>query len=142
LLKDLVQLRNEVAHGAATSSPALSEIVRQIEFVRAFGESLHLVAREHAILTECAVRHTALPQPISIFNHTIVCFELNGPHVKHGDWLVATDGASNQRCGRIEEIQISNKTVPKLDSAMAAVKVALRTDMHAKEGWTWQLVPE
>lgn len=142
MLTELVELRNEVAHGSPTSSLALQDMIRMVGFLAAFGESLHLVARAHAIGAECDVKGQSLPTPLRIYNNEIVCFDLNGRYMKPGDWLVAAPGAGVRRCGRVEEIQVSGKAVTSVDSRIKPVQVGVRTDMHAKEGWTWMLVTE
>jgi hypothetical protein len=130
LIDDLVERRNQVAHGDVSSVLALSEIGSYLEQVEAYCVSLSSTVRD--AFGEVLVESHGVPhgRPLAVFNGAIVCIESKGAKIT-GNSLLVCRSANKWLSLGIREIQIKKRAVPETPAG-EDVEVGLLTDGRCK----------
>jgi hypothetical protein len=142
ILNDLADRRNEVAHGQPSELLSNEILLDYVAYIRAYSTALHEAVYCDALLIEARLRAVTLGAPIAVYDNKIVCVELKDTPIKVGDVLMAETGFSMRPvvAGEILELQI-NKTAVHDVPASASVKIGARVDFHAKENYSYFLLP-
>ncbi len=132
LTNDLVERRNQVAHGDISASLAPSELYQYCDLIEAYCRALSRVARDSLAETLALSAGNLHDHPIKVFNHNIVCINSKGVELLHGSLLACKQTNGDWYSLMIKEIQIDGKPVsssPKGED----IAVGLSTDGRCKE---------
>lgn len=135
LINDLVERRNQVAHGDVSAVLAPSELHPYCDLVEVYCRALAKVVRDTlagTLATNVGVLHDC---PIQVFNHSIVCINSRGVELRPGMILAckAENGAWYSLL--VETVQISGTTVDSSPKGQD-VAVGLKTDGRCKDSHT------
>ena len=136
ILSDLAQRRNDIAHGTSGSNPILNNSVfpEYFEFLKQFSIVLYSIMFDLLLEFECK-KDFKLTKLESIYNHNILCLEIENAKIKVGDRIIVKSGSDNgasyyERI--IEEIQINNKSIELIDIDDQLTKVGFRLNGNVK----------
>lgn len=135
LINDLVERRNQVAHGDMSAALAPSELYPYCDFIEAYCQSLARVTRDSLVKTLAPSVGVAHDLPIKVFNHNIVCIHSKGVELSPGSILACKTPGDDWYSLVIEEVQIDGKTISSSPPGKD-LPVGLRTDDRCKIGHT------
>ena len=130
-INDLVELRNQVAHGDLSSVLAPSSLFPYCDLIESYCKGLQLVVRDTlagTLALEVGVNHG---KPLAVHNHAIVCIQSKGVEIRPGAVLACYNGTAWYSIS-VEEIEVERQKVlctPKGSD----VAVGLRTDGRCKK---------
>lgn len=136
-LDDLAWRRNVVAHGWPDDTLSVEMMKERTEFIFALGKSIYEALRQSLI--PYIVKHLCLvlPDPVKVFNHSIVCFHLESEIVAQGLQIIACRPNGTYLEGKITKIEVNHveqaKVIPPVD-------VACLVDFKAKDNYRYFLV--
>lgn len=138
-LSVLVDRRNEIAHGWPSDILALPYIREIANFVHQLGQAFYEVCRFS--VEGYAIRHasTALPQPIAVYNSSIVCFRIDEGVLKQGMCIAARNGLGKTFTGEILELQVNGVQHEEI-TAPPSVEVGCRVSIRAKLQYEYYLL--
>lgn len=139
LVNDLVERRNQVAHGDTSNALAPSGLEPYCAEVKAYCLGLAQVARD-SVAQHLAFTGLKHGKPIKVFNHNIVCIMSKGATLRPGSLLACNSNADEWYALLVEEVQVDNQTVA-FTTAGEDVAVGLRTDGRCKESYTVFSIP-
>jgi translation initiation factor IF-2 len=142
---ELVQRRNEVAHGYDTDDLESVEILIEradalAALVNALDEVVAGAASEIEIQTGKAI---PLQPVLKVFDNRIVGVKVSGLRVRRGDTLIAKlpGGALRYRRGEIQSIEIDNVDFAEVQPSTPTA-IALCVEFFAKENFEYFLLPQ
>ncbi len=110
-IDDLVERRNQVAHGVIDDIESVELLKERCQFVATYAAALYDVFAQEVLRYEVE-RPTAqrLGKPLAVFNRQIVCFESSQCTIAVGNVLVAATGKSMEpfRHGAILSLEVDH----------------------------------
>jgi hypothetical protein len=142
-LDDLADRRNDVAHGVNTEILSIDILRERIDYLTALGNSLACLIEEESVCFHASFKGQPLGKPIQVYNHEVVCVELNNQGIKRGDQLVMIDCEWPNSCiyGPIVEIQVNNIKLEYVPPS-ASIQVGCRVGFRARKSSRYILVPQ
>lgn len=137
-LDELVDFRNEAAHGVPSNFLSLDLLEGYVAFARAFGYALLEIVEEAATRIAACNKGKPAGSVVAVYRSEIVCLRLEHP-ASVGDTLIARTPDDNYRSSRIRRMEISGHAVP---GAVVGDVVGIEVAFHAKENQTFFLIPE
>jgi len=137
-LNELVDRRNEVAHGTMDESLALGIVTDDVKFLRALGAALDQIVEDKIaedLLPTCG---RCLGHVHGVFNDNVVALNMEGVVVEVGD-LVAVSTGGCVRSGRIRRIEIDHVVVQK--TGPETPNAGLELTVRVKESHTFAIIP-
>ncbi len=129
-INDLVERRNQVAHGDLSAVFAPSEIYPYCDLVEAYCGGLLIVVRDALVGTLASEVGLDHGKPIAVHNHTIVCVQSKGVEIRPGTVLACHNGSAWYSIS-VEEIQVDGQPVNSSPKGID-IAVGLRTDGRCK----------
>lgn len=142
---DIVERRNEIAHGTLTENILSTDILLdRIAFFEAYGQGLYEAVQIMTCPLELKHRNPiALGNPIRVINQEIVCFRNKDTWIKVGDKLIAETGNTKvpYRKGEVKRIEVDGNSYDTifLEDGEA---VALKIDARGKENYKFFLIKD
>ena len=142
-LHDLVERRNQVAHGSEVDELLSLEILDEYaQYISLLLMPIFdcLQASFYSILVEKKLV-VCLGVPIRTFkNNTVVCINSNNNTIRLKDTIIAQTGEGSLRWGEIQSIMINSNPVTEVLSTQAA-DIGMQVDFVAKDTYTYYLFP-
>lgn len=129
-INDLVERRNQVAHGDLSAVFAPSEIYPYCDLIEAYCYGLAMVVRDTLAETLAPAVGLDHGKPIAVHNHTIVCMHSRGVEIRPGTLLACQNGSTWYSIV-VEEIQIDGHRVTSSPKD-CDIPVGLKTDGRCK----------
>ncbi|MFN7927839.1 MAG: MAE_28990/MAE_18760 family HEPN-like nuclease [Blastocatellia bacterium] len=138
-LDDLVERRNEVAHGLPSELLSNELALEYIRFLEILGCALFEVIYSEALAIQVKYKANLLGYPIAVYDNRIVCIKLQGTSVSLGDLLIAKTSsiALPYLGGEIIQIQENKKS---MHHASDGATVGLEINFHAKDNQEFYLI--
>ena len=133
-IDDLVERRNEVAHGVLNISQieSIELLEARGRFVKAYVEALHSVLLREALKYEIDLgKAISLGKPIATYNHAIICFHKTTCAIARGTHLAYLTGKELNpiQFGAVSTIEVDGTPTQEIEPSMQAafgLKVAFR----------------
>lgn len=135
LIDDLVERRNQIAHGDTRDALAPSKLLAYCYQVMTLAHALARVTRDSLVSHVVASSGMELGVPIAVFDNTIVCVNSKGVTLRLGSILACRSGSGEWRSLRVERVEIEGAEVESTPAGQD-VQVGLRTDGRCKADWT------
>lgn len=137
-INNLVQRRNEIAHGSETNLLAIDELEDYIDFLEVYCQAIFEILREQFIKQESIQTYQKIEKVINIFNDKILAFEIENYHIKVGDMLIIETPEGKFYKKPILTIQLDNKSYQKI-SILEKTNIAVSVDHKIKENQTFYI---
>ena len=139
-INDLVERRNEIAHGAENIDNLLdiSELKAYIDFLEVYGKAIFEGLREELIKQESVHTFQKIEKVIKIFNNQILAFEIESYRIHIGDTIIIQTPEGKFDKKQILDIQLDGKSYPALQISEKK-KIAVRLEAKIKENQTFYI---
>ncbi|KHD08920.1 hypothetical protein PN36_04685 [Candidatus Thiomargarita nelsonii] len=142
-LNDLVERRNEVAHGARTELLPNDMLLSYLNFFKAYGQALYEVVQSETLSYETKYRGIPLGKPLKVWQKgTVVCLSVKNISIKVGDFLIAKISTLPYLKGEIQEIQINKISYNKSQATATEIIVCLKVTFKATKNQSFFLIPQ
>jgi hypothetical protein len=135
LVNDLVERRNQVAHGDISAVLAPSALRPYCDLIEAYCSALAKVVRDTLAGTLAQSVGVLHDSPIDVFNHSIVCIQSRGEELHAGTMLACKAEGGAWYSLMVETVQIDGKPV-QCSPKGQDVAVGLKTDGRCKTSHT------
>ncbi len=125
-IDDLVERRNQVAHGELSNYLASSELFPFCDIVETYCNALNKVILNSLIEVLAEPKGVCHNNPIAVHNHIIVCINSNGAEIKPGSMLACKDTNGNWYALSVDSVQIDKSQVSSSPKGQN-VQVGLKT---------------
>jgi hypothetical protein len=140
-INDLVERRNQIAHGSEEVDDILSisELEPYIQFLEKYCQAIFQTLFEQVIKEESRHTFQKVENVIKIFGNKVLAFELENYTIKVGDMLIiqAKEGRFYKK--PILTIQLDNTEYPEL-IVTEKTKIAASVDHKIKDNHTFYIV--
>lgn len=138
-LDQLIELRNDVAHGCVDNILSASQLKSLIVYVERLG--LALADTTRLLLLETSLARTrSAGHTLQVFGNSIVCVNKGPCRLRVGDWLLGADADGRLVGGSpIVAMQVDNRNLA-LVRKKAGVKVGMQVGFHAKVNYKYFIV--
>ncbi len=130
-VNDLVERRNQVAHGDISAVLAPSALHPYCDLIEVYCSALAKVVRDTLAGALAPSVGVLLDLPIEVFNHSIVCIHSRGVELRPGTMLACKAESGAWYSLMVETVQIDGKPV-QCSPKGQDVKVGLKTDGRCK----------
>ncbi|BAQ62695.1 hypothetical protein GM3708_3101 [Geminocystis sp. NIES-3708] len=115
-INDLVERRNEIAHGSIRLDNILSisELEPYIDFLEIYCQAILEVLNSEFIKQECIYNYQKIEKVIDVFDNSILCFKIEKYHAKVSDILIIENQEEQFYKKPILLIQLNNQLYPEL----------------------------
>jgi hypothetical protein len=133
-INDLVERRNEIAHGSETLNIfSLSELEPYIEFLEKYCQAIFEVLVDQFIKQKSIYKFQKIEKVVKIFNNEILAFEVADYTIKVGDTLIieTIEGQFHEKT--IDSIELDNESYQELiisEKKNIAISVAFRINKN------------
>lgn len=140
-INDLVERRNQIAHGSEEVDDILgiSELDPYIQFLEKYCQAIFQTLLEQVIKEESRHTFQQVENIIKIFGNKILAFELESYTIKVGDMLIIQTKEDRFYKKPILTIQLDNKEYPEL-IVTEKTKIAVSVDHKIKDNHTFYIV--
>ena len=138
-LDDLAWRRNVVAHGWPDDTLSIEMMKERTEFICVLGECIYEVLRQSALPHIVKHRCHVLPEPLKVFNSSIVCFHLEAGSIAKGSQIVVCRANGTYLEGKITQLELNHVQQTEV-VAPPPVDVACLVDFKAKLNYEYFLV--
>ncbi len=115
-INQLVESRNEIAHGSETVENFQDHSVLEsyIQFLENYCQAIFEILNEEIIKHESIHKFQKIENVIDIFDNKILAFEIENYELKLGDFIIIETAEDKFFKKPILEIQVDNKSCPKI----------------------------
>lgn len=131
-IDNLVQRRNQVAHGDISDALANNVIGSLLTRVHAYCFGIYMVLGDEIVSHAITREDLSVGNPIAVYNNNIVCFWSCGLRVANGTVLALRDANGSVRHEVVQNIQIDGKDVEYVELGKD-VAIGVRIRGRAKE---------
>lgn len=145
LLDDLVERRNDIAHGVDDADDNILSadvLIEYADYVIALSDAIYsIVLTEYAKTTIVSQGKNifCLGKPIQVFDNSIVCFNNKYIKISVGDTIAGVNTHEKVRVGHIESLQINKKSVDCI-SPEISVDFGAKVSFHASDQYSYYIV--
>jgi plastocyanin len=133
-INDLVERRNEIAHGSETLNIfSLSELEPYIEFLEKYCQAIFEVLVDQFIKQKSIYKFQKIEKVVKIFNNEILAFEVADYTIKVGDTLIIETKEGQFHEKTIDSIELDNESYQELiisEKKNIAISVAFRINKN------------
>lgn len=139
-INDLVERRNQIAHGSETLDDILgiSGLEPYIQFLEVYCQAIFETLFEEFIKQESIYTFQKIEKVVQIFGSKILGFEIENYRIKVGDLLIIETAEGRFYKKPILEIQSNNITYPEL-TISEKINISVRVEPKIKENQTFYL---
>lgn len=145
LLDDLVERRNDIAHGVDDADDnvlSTDVLIEYADYIVALSKAIYSIVMEAYVKTTVFSQGKntfCLGKPIKVFNSSIVCFNNNHAKISVGDTIVGVNTCEKIRIGHIESLQIDKKSIDCI-LPEASVDFGAKVDFHASDQYSYYII--
>ena len=139
-INDLVERRNQIAHGSETLDDILgiSGLEPYIQFLEVYCQAIFETLFEEFIKQESIYSFQKIEKVVQIFGSKILGFEIENYRIKVGDLLIIETAEGRFYKKPILEIQFNNITYPEL-TISEKMNISVRVEPKIKENQTFYI---
>lgn len=137
-LEDLIQRRNDVAHGVISEILSVDILKEIIDFLLILGESLNYVIYKNLYKNLYSYKSIKLNNVIKIHNNNIICIEINELNINLGDIIIAKTPDNDILFSEVKELQVNRISYPKLEVTENTC-IAIKVEFIAKDNQEFML---
>jgi hypothetical protein len=143
-INDLVERRNEIAHGSEKSTEEdnllqISELEPYIQFLEKYCQAIFQTLFEQVIKQESIYRFKKIENVIKIFGNKILAFEIENYTIKVGDMLIVETKEGQFYKKPILTIQLKNESYQEL-TVLEKTNIAISVEPKIKDNQTFYIV--
>ena len=145
LLDDLIERRNDIAHGVDDADDNILStdvLLEYADYVVALSNAIYSIVLSKYVETTISSQGKnvfCLGKPIQTFNNSIVCFNNNRIKISIGDIIAGMNTCEKFRVGHIESLQINGKSVDCI-SPEISVDFGAKVSFHASNQYSYYIV--
>ena len=145
LLDDLIERRNDIAHGVDDADDNILStdvLLEYADYVVAFSNAIYSIVLSKYVETTIFSQGKnvfCLGKPIQTFNNSIVCFNNNRIKISIGDIIAGMNTCEKFRVGHIESLQINGKSVDCI-SPKISIDFGAKVGFHASNQYSYYIV--
>lgn len=145
LLDDLVERRNDIAHGVDDADDNILStdvLIEYADYVVALSKAIYsIMVEEYAKATIFSQGNniSCLGTPIKVFDNRIVCFNNKYKKISVGDTIAGVNTCKRVRVGHIESLQIDSKPAEYI-SPDISVDFGAKVSFHASDQYSYYII--
>lgn len=145
LLDDLIERRNDIAHGVDDADDNILSadvLIEYADYILALSTAIYLIVLEEYAKTTIfsqGKNTIYLGNPIAVYRNCILCFNNNHNKVSVGDIIAGVNTRKKVRLGRIETLQIEGEPIDYV-SPESSVDFGAKVDFHANRQYTYYII--
>lgn len=142
-INDLVERRNQIAHGseAVDNILSISELEPYIQFLEKYCQAIFQVLVEQITKEEATHTFQVIANVIKVFGNKILAFEIENYTIKAGDMLIIQTKEGRFYKKPILTIQLDNTEYPEL-KIIENTKIAVSVDHKIKDNHKFYIVKQ
>lgn len=144
-LNDLVERRNDIAHGVDDADDnilSIDVLIEYADYIIALSNAIYsIVLEEYAktIILAQGKNSVCLGRPIKVFNNCIVCFNNHYNKISVGDTIAGVNRNKKVRAGHIESLQIDKNPADYI-SPEVSINFGARVNFHASGKYNYYII--
>lgn len=145
LLDDLVERRNDIAHGVDDADDNILStdvLLEYADYITALSNAIYSIVLEAYAKTSVfsqGKNTLCLGKPIKVFDNCIVCFNNKYNQVSVGDTIVGVNTLEKVRVGHIKSLQIDKKSAECISSEVS-VDFGAKVSFHASDQYSYYII--
>ncbi|MEI6445437.1 MAG: MAE_28990/MAE_18760 family HEPN-like nuclease [Nostocales cyanobacterium ELA583] len=142
-INDLVERRNQIAHGSEEvnndNNLGISELEPYIQFLEKYCQAIFEILVEQLIKQESICTFQKIENVIKIFSHKVLAFELENYTIKVGDMLIVETKEGQFYKKPILTIQLKNESYQEL-TVLEKTNIGVSVEPKIKDNQTFYII--